>query len=273
MYHPRVLAWALYPLLGAVSGFFAGLLGVGGGIVVVPGLLHSFVAAGVPPEHRMRLALGTSLAVICFTALSSLRAHHRRGSVDWGIVRRITPGIVVGTLAGTGVATLVAGPWLEVFYALFLAVVCGRMLGDPPTEGHGALPGAAGLAAAGTGIGLLSGLVGIGGGSLSVPYLLRGGVVIHRAVGTSAAIGAPIALSGAAGYAWSGLGQPGLPRYSVGYVYLPALLGVALVSVCFAPLGAALAHRTPVRRLRRWFAAFLLIVAARMLIEHLRSGG
>lgn len=266
-----VLAWLLFPLLGAASGFLAGLLGVGGGIVVVPGLLQVFVAAGVAPEHRLRLALGTSLAAICFTALSSLRAHHARGAVDWGIVRRITPGIVAGTLAGTWVAAFLPERGLEIFYACFLAAVCVRMLGERRTEARRPLPGPTGLAAAGAGIGLLSGLVGIGGGSLSVPYLVRSGVVIHRAVGTSAAIGAPIAISGAAGYVVHGLGAQGLPGYSVGYVHLPALLGVALVSVCFAPIGAALAHRTSVRRLRRWFAAFLLVVAARMVL--LQFGG
>ncbi len=269
----RVLAWLLYPVLGAASGFLAGLLGVGGGIVVVPGLLQAFVTVGVPPEHRMRLALGTSLAAICFTALSSLRAHHARGGVDWAIVRRITPGIVIGTLAGTWVAAFLPESGLEVFYAIFLTAVCVRMLIDRPTEACGALPGSTGLAAAGAGIGLLSGVVGIGGGSLSVPYLLRSGVVIHRAVGTSAAIGAPIAISGAVGYAVNGLGAEDLPAHAVGYVYLPALFGVALVSVCFAPLGAALAHRTPVRRLKRWFAAFLLVVAARMLLLQWRGGG
>ncbi|MBN2195366.1 MAG: sulfite exporter TauE/SafE family protein [Polyangiaceae bacterium] len=271
VYHAPVLAWLAYPVLGAVSGFSAGLLGVGGGIVVVPGLLYVFSTIGMPPDHRMRLALGTSLAVICFTALSSLRAHHRRGAVDWGVVRAITPGIAVGTLSGTYVAAFIPGRHLEAGYAVFLTVISLRLVRRQADAPRGDLPPAPRIAAAGLGIGLLSGLVGIGGGSLTVPFLARSGVTIHRAVGTSAAVGAPIAIVGAGGYILNGVGEGGLPPFAFGYVYLPALIGVSVVSSLFAPLGATIAHRLPVARLRAAFAAFLVLVAVRMLFEQLRG--
>lgn len=269
-----VLAWLLFPLVGALAGLLAGLLGVGGGMVVVPALLHVFMAIEVAPEHRMRLALGTSLAAIFFTGFASQRAHHRRGAVDWGLVRGLVPGIVVGTFVGAWLAGLVPARALELLFIGFLLIVCARMLrrpSSPPRSGAESHWGEQLLA--GTVIGAVSGLVGIGGGSLTVPYLSRVGLAIHRAVGTSAAVGVPIAIVGTLGYLLTGLGREGLPPYALGYVYLPALVGVAAVSVPMAPLGARLAHWLPVSKLRRAFAVFLLLVAGRMLFEQVLAAG
>jgi uncharacterized membrane protein YfcA len=264
-----VLLWIACPLLGALAGLLAGLLGVGGGLVVVPGLLAVFTAAGIAPEHRMRLAVGTSLATICFTGLASVRAHYRRGAVDLGLVRTVTPGILVGTALGSWLAIYLSGATLEAVFAMFLILVCVRMFRAAPVATGGKLPGTVGLVAVSGAIGAVSGMLGVGGGALSVPYLTRGGVPIHRAVGTSAAFGLPIALTGAVTYVANGMRVPGLPPLAMGYVHLPALVGIAAVSVLSAPWGAALAHRMPVPVLRRIFAGFLLLVAVRMLLRQL----
>jgi uncharacterized membrane protein YfcA len=252
-----------YGALGVLAGLLAGLLGVGGGVVIVPGLLLLFAAGGLD-NSAMHLALGTSLASICFTSLSSVQAHHRRGSVDWTIFRAVTPAVLVGSFGGTFLAALVPTLWLKLLFGFYLAFVSLHLLRtsaqqERPVSGEGKylLPG--------LGIGVLSALVGIGGGSLSVPLMLWRGVAVRRAVGTSAAIGFPIALAGAAGYVINGLGKGGLPTPHLGYVYLPALLGLVVPSVVMAPLGAKLAHRLPVLALKRAFAVFLLLVAGKLL--------
>ena len=255
----------VYPLFGVLAGVVAGLLGVGGGIVVVPALVYLFAAQGLPADHVMKLALGTSLGAICFTSVSSLWAHHRRGAVRWPIVLAITPGILGGTFGGAWVASALSTTFLKGFFALFLYVVCAQMLLGLQPRASRTLPGRAGMIGAGGAIGVISALVGIGGGTLSVPFMTFCNVAMHQAIGTSAAIGFPIALAGAAGYLSSGLGAPGLPELTLGYLYLPALLGVALGSVLTAPLGARLAHALPVKTLKRCFAAFLLLVATKML--------
>lgn len=262
----------LLPLLlaalgaGAAAGLLAGLLGVGGGLVIVPVLLEALARQGWPGEHLMHVALGTSLASIVFTSLASARAHHRRGAVDWAVVRSIAPGVVAGTLAGAALAAGVRTAALRTFFGLFVAFVGLQMLLDARPRSRRALPGAVGTGAAGLAIGALSSLAGIGGGSLSVPFLTWCGATVHRAVGTSAAIGFPIAVAGTAGYVTAGLGAE-LPGPTLGYVSLPALLGVLAASVPTAPLGARLAHALPVSGLRRVFAATLLLVAARMLLR------
>jgi len=250
--------------VGALAGFLAGLFGVGGGVVIVPMLVLVFGRQGVGESHLMHLALGTSLASIVFTSISSFSAHHRRGAVVWDAVRRIAPGILAGTFAGAFIAArLRTGP-LRVFFVAFLALVIWQLLSDRRPEPARDLPGPAGMTAAGAGIGVVSSLVGIGGGSLSVPFLIWCNIPPHRAVGTSAAIGFPIAVAGAVGYLANGWAVPGLPPYSAGYVSLPALAGIAVASVLTAPLGARLAHALPVRGLKRAFALFLIVMAARM---------
>lgn len=254
-----------YALLGSVVGFLAGLLGVGGGAVMVPVLTSLFAAQGFHREHLVHMALGTAMATIVVTSISSLRAHHAHGAVRWDIVRGIAPGILIGTFGGTFLSSRVPSVPLALFFVLFTALVAYRMLRAARPHPTQALPGALGLALVGVGIGFVSALVAIGGGSLSVPFMTRCNVPIQIAVGTSAAIGFPIALAGAMGYLFNGWGITGLPEHSLGFVYWPALVSISAVSVLTAPLGARLAHRMPVAALKRVFAGLLLLLSAKML--------
>ena len=259
------MTWMAYIGIGVFAGVLAGLLGVGGGLVIVPLLGFAFAAQGLPPEHIQHLALGTSLATIIFTSISSFMSHHRRGAVEWAAVRRIAGGIVGGTFGGTWIAAGLSTGWLKWFFAGFLIVVAAQMLLDFKPKPSRTLPGAAGMLATGGGIGFISSLVGIGGGTMSVPFLVWCNLPVRSAIGTSAAIGFPIALAGAAGYVVNGWGAAGLPAGSLGYVYLPALVAVSAASAATAPMGAWLAHRLPVRPLKRGFAVFLLAVAGRLI--------
>lgn len=259
----------LYVLGGAATGVLAGLFGVGGGAVLVPVLLILFSQSGMPSELWMHMALGTSLAVIVFNAISSMRAHQRRGAVRWEIFRQLTPGVMVGALAGSWVAGLLSSRVLAVVFAGFLVLVALQLLIARPPRPHRRLPSSWALAAVGGLIGTMSALVGIGGGSLTVPFLAWCNVAMAQAVATSAAVGLPIALAGAAGYTVAGLHNPQLPPWSIGYVYLPALLGLAVAGSLCAPLGARLAHALPAHRLKQAFGVFLLLVAATMFGEML----
>lgn len=257
----------LYCLLGMAAGVLAGLLGVGGGIVIVPMLVFAFGWQHFPPESVMLLALGTSLGSIMFTSVSSALAHARHGAVDWRTVIRISPGILLGTFAGTWLAALLSRRFLQGFFVCFLAYVAVQMLrgGKPRPSRH--LPGRWGMGAAGGVIGVISSLVGIGGGTLSVPFLVWHNVAMHRAIGTSAAIGFPIAVAGCLGYLINGWNVAGLPAHCLGYLYLPALFSLVLCSMLTAPLGARIAHRLPVARLRRAFAVLLIAVGGKMLLD------
>ncbi len=256
---------AAYVGLGLVVGFVAGLLGVGGGLIIVPVLILLLHANGLAAGMEPQLALGTSLASILFTSLASVRAHHRHGAVEWPLVRRITPGVVLGTLGGAVVAAQMPATVLKVFFVVFLFYAVVQMWLDFKPAPHRGLPGRGGTTLAGGVIGAVSSWVGIGGGTLSVPFMLWHNVALHRAIATSAAIGFPIAIAGAAGYLLGGWNAKDLPRGSLGFVYLPALAGIALGSVLTAPLGARTAHRLPVRPLKRVFALLLLALALRMV--------
>jgi uncharacterized protein len=254
-----------YLALGALVGFVAGLLGAGGGGIMVPLLTTAFAAQGFPAEHVVHLALGTSMAAIVLTSLASLRAHHAHGAVKWHIVRGVTPGILVGTFGGTFIASRIPSAPLGIFFACFMAYVAVQMILNVKPKPTRELPGKVGLAGAGSGIGLISALVAIGGGSLSVPFMTWCNVRMQEAVGTSAAIGLPISLAGAAGYVINGWGVLGLPQHSVGYVYLPALIAISAVSSFTAPVGAKFAHRLPVPTLKKTFSAVLVLLSAKML--------
>jgi len=257
--------FAAYGGLGLVVGFVAGLLGVGGGLIIVPVLIMLLHTHGQAVGMEPQLALGTSLATILFTSLSSVRAHHRRGAVEWPLVRRIAPGIVFGTLAGAALAARMPATVLKIFFVVFLFYAAIQMWLDFKPAPHRGLPGRMGTSLAGGVIGVVSSWVGIGGGTLSVPFMLWHNVPLHRAIATSAAIGFPIAFAGAAGYVLGGSTASGLPAGSLGFVYLPALAGIVLGSVLTAPLGARTAHRLPVRPLKRVFALLLFTLALRMV--------
>lgn len=260
---PAVLAG--YFVLGLATGFVAGLLGVGGGLIIVPVLITQLHAAGLGAGAEAQIALGTSLAVIVFTSLSSVRAHHQHGAVEWPLVRRIAAGALFGTLVGALLAARVPSQVLKVFFVVFLAYAALQMWLDFKPAAHRSAPGRLRSGLAGGVIGAVSSWVGIGGGTLSVPFMVWHNVPLHRAIATSAAIGFPIALAGAVGYAIGGWSRPGLPAGSLGFVYLPALLGIVLGSVLTAPLGARTTHRLPVRRLKRVFALLLAVLALRMI--------
>jgi uncharacterized membrane protein YfcA len=254
-----------YLVLGAVAGFFAGLLGVGGGAIMVPVLTLMFSAQGFPEQHLMHLALGTSMATIVFTSMSSLRAHHQHGAVIWPIVRGIAPGIVVGTLLGAQVAGRIPTRPLAILFAIFIAYVAVQMILNVKPKPSRQLPGRAGMFGVGAFIGGISALVAIGGGSLSVPFMTWCNVKVHNAIGTSAAIGFPIALAGTIGYMISGYGATALPEGAFGFIYLPALAATVVVSMLVAPFGAKVAHSLPVATVKKIFAGLLILLLAKML--------
>lgn len=262
--------WLTYCGAGIIAGILAGLLGLGGGIVIVPMLTLTFTLQHFPEPVVHHLALGTSLGTIIFTSFASFRAHHRHGAVNWQVVRRITPGILVGTLAGSYVAASLSTTALRCFFIVFAFYVALQMLTNMKPAGGKQLPGIPGMFTVGTGIGTISSLVGIGGGSMSVPFLLWCDMTMHNAIGTSAAIGFPIALFGAVGFIANGLAASGLPKGSLGYIYLPALIGISLTSYFVAPLGVRLAHRLPVAHLKKIFACLLIVIGSRMLYRLLQ---
>jgi len=257
--------WAAYLAIGVAVGFLAGLLGIGGGMVMVPMLVFVFTAKGFPPEHMMHLSLATALATIGFTSISSVRAHHRHGGVDWAVARAMAPGIVAGALATALVAGFIPTRPLAVVFTGFMFYAAAQMFVEIKPRAARQLPGRPGLFAAGAGIGGLSSLLAAGGAFLSIPFLAWCNVPLKRAIGTAAANGFPIAAAGTVGYVVQGLRAPGLPEWSLGYVYLPALLLIVAASMPMAPIGARLAHRLPVRRLRVILAVMLLALALRML--------
>jgi len=256
----------LYLGVGALVGVMAGLLGIGGGIVIVPLLSVSFGVLGLSSDNLHHLALGTSLATIMFTSVASFRAHHAKGGVAWPVVRRVTAGIIVGTLAGSWVAAQLSTRFLKGFFVVFLYYVAVQLFLNFKPKAHRDLPGWFGCTLMGLVIGGISSLVGIGGGTMSVPFLLWCNVDMYVAIGTSAAIGFPIALAGAVGYLLNGVGVAGLPPYSLGFIYLPALVGIALASSLTAPYGVRLAHRLPVGTLKKSFAVFIVLMATKMLL-------
>lgn len=260
-----MIYWILYILLGAVTGFLAGLFGIGGGGIMVPVLTILYLWQGIEPDVVVHMALATSMAAIMVTSLSSLRAHHARKAVLWPVALRLAVGVLVGTYVTASLTWRLSGDLLAVIFTLFMGFVAYRMVSNSEISVRGRLPGTLGLSAAGAGIGSLSALVAIGGGSLTVPFLTGCNISIHKAIGTSAAIGFPIALAGTAGYLSSGWGVSGLPAASIGYIYLPAALSISVMSVLTAPLGASVAHSLPVRSLRRLFGLLLLVLALLML--------
>jgi uncharacterized membrane protein YfcA len=259
--------WFLvYIGLGLFTGFSAGLLGIGGGLVMVPALTMIFAAqAGFPPAEVLHMALGTSMATIIFTSLSSLRAHHQHDAVLWKVVLQITPGILLGTLLGTLFASRVSARPLAVFFTCFVCFVAIQMILNLKPKPSRQLPGAAGVFSVGLGIGSISALVAIGGGAFTVPFLTWCNVRVQKAIGTSAAVGFPIAVGGTLGYIYNGWGHADLPALSLGFVNLPALAWLVPPSMLMAPLGARLAHRLPVATLKRVFAALLIALATKMV--------
>ncbi len=251
-------------LLGACTGFAAGLLGIGGGMLMVPFLTALFTWQGFPAEQIVHMAIATSLATILFTSVSSVRAHDQRSAVLWRVVWLLAPGILLGSLIGAQIAGRLPTFWLSVIFAILVSVSALQMLRDRKPRATRELPRGAGMFGAGGAIGFISSLVGAGGGFISVPFMIWSNVSIHSAVATSAALGFPIAAAGTVGYIVAGHGESGLPAGTLGFVYLPALFAIALASVLTAPLGVRIAHTLDRRPLQRIFAVLLLLLAAYM---------
>jgi uncharacterized protein len=253
-------SWLVFAVAGVAAGLLSGLFGVGGGLILVPVLTFVLPHMGLPPDAVVQTAIGTSLAVIACHSIASAHAHHRRGGVLWAVVGRMAPGLAVGSFAGAYVAHLLPGSELKKIVAIGAALIAIQMALDLKPRQHRPLPGAAGQALAGVVIGTASALVGIGGGSLTVPFLSWRSVEIKQAVGTSAACGIVIAAAGALGFALTGLGVTHAP-HMLGYVHVPGFLMLMIASVSSSGFGAKLAHRLPARTLKRAFALFLCGVA------------
>lgn len=261
-----LLAVALLAL-GGFTGFAAGLLGVGGGMLTVPFITMLLSARGFPHELVVHVAIATSLGIILFTSLSSVRAHHLHGAVMWPVVKQLAPGILVGSWVGPWIGAQIPSAALALFFALFISFSATQMLADRKPKPSRELPGAAGMLGMGLVTGTLSGLVGAGGGFISVPFMAWCNVRIHHAVATSAALGFPIALAGTLSNVYFGLQQPDMPAGTLGFVYLPAMALVAAAAVLTAPLGARAAHALPVKRLKQVFSLMLYALAGYMLVK------
>jgi uncharacterized membrane protein YfcA len=260
---------AAYAVAGALVGFLAGLLGIGGGMTLVPILSALFAAQALAPEHTVHLALGTAMASIIFTSSASVRAHHQRGAVDWGIVRRLAPGMALGALLATLASGFVSQRALALsFAAIVYAGATQMLLGARPSASRG-LPGTGGMLAVGTAIGVICGLVSAGGAFLTVPFMLFCRVPVLTAIGTAAAIGIPVAVVGTVGFVAGGWRVAGLPEATLGFVFLPALAALVVGSIATAPLGARMAHRLPLTVLKRIFALLLFALATKMALAYL----
>jgi uncharacterized membrane protein YfcA len=261
------LLFAELGLLGLATGFLAGLLGIGGAMIMVPFVTIVLAHRGFPADYTVKMAVATSLATICFTSISSMRAHHKRGAVIWRVVALLAPGIVVGSLLGAQVGAALPGRMLGVLFGVFVAFSATQMLLDRKPAASRTLPGPAGMFGAGAGIGVVAALVGAGGAFMSVPFMTWCNVKIHDAVGTASALGFPIALAGTIGYAWAGRDLPAMPPGAIGFIYLPGLVAIGAASFLTAPLGARTAHRMDIRPLRRIFALVLYALAAYFILR------
>ena len=253
--------------IGLVTGFLAGLLGIGGGMLMVPFMTFILTNKGFPEAHIVKMAVATSLATICFTSLSSVRAHHKRGAVQWPVALSLAPGIILGSLAGAHVAVALPAKVLTVLFAVFVTFSATQMFLNRKPKPTRVLPGTLGMLGVGAVIGGLSSLVGAGGAFVSVPFMTWSNVTIHKAVATSAALGFPVALAGTLGYIWAGWGLPQMPPGAVGYLYLPGLIFISMASMLTAPLGARTAHRIDVAPLKKVFASVLYLIAAYFLLR------
>ena len=260
------MEFIVYPALGVFAGLAAGLLGVGGGLIIVPVLIYAFTALAFSPDVLTHMAVGTSLATIILTSAGSVYQHHKKGAVLWPVLVWFALGLALGAFVGAKLADVIQGRLLQILFGVFTVVIALQMASGVKAKPSRVLPGKAGLSAAGAFIGAISAIFGIGGGSLSVPFLTWCNVKMQNAVATSAAGGMPIAIAGALGFLLNGLDEAAVPQYSVGYIYLPALVGISITSIIFAQVGARLAHRLPAATLKKIFAGLLVVVGIKLLV-------
>lgn len=257
--------WIVYLLMGLFVGFFAGLLGIGGGLILVTLMVYMFTVQEFPADRLLHLALGTSIASIVFTSISSLRAHHKHGAVRWDILRIAVPGLIAGTLFGTFVADQMKSKYLAIFFVIFVYYSAVQMFANVKPKPTRQLPGKIGMTVVAIIVGIVSSLVGVGGGVMTIPLMSLCNVPMRQTIGTSAALGLPIAIAGTVGFIVTGLGKDHLPPLAVGYVYLPALVGIVIGTFVTVPWGAKAAHTLPVTTLKKIFAVILFILATKML--------
>lgn len=261
---PELIFLLAYAILGCFAGMLAGLLGVGGGLVIVPVLIGLFTLQGFEASIISHAAIGSSLASIIATAVSSTRAHHARAAVDWDLVMQLAPGLLLGAFLGAWGARHMDSEWLKVIFGVFAMLVSVQMYLGRQAVAEKPLPAVSTMAATGGLIGVISGIVGIGGGSMTVPFLTWHHVSIRRAIATSSACGLPIAIAGFLGFVIFGLSQQAMPPLSSGFVYWPAVITISLLSVLFAPIGARMAHTLPVAILKKIFALMLFLVGLKL---------
>ena len=258
-------------VLGAVVGFLAGLLGLGGGMTMVPLLTFVFTRQGFPTEHIVHMAIATATATILFTSVASIREHQKHRAILWNVVAGMAPGVIIGSLVGPQIVGGMSTAVLSGFIGLFVMAAATNILLDRKPKPTRELPGRGGLIAVGGSIGLIASMVGAGGAFLSVPFMTACNVNMRNCVATSAAIGLPVAVAGTIGFVVAGLFQPGMPPFAIGYLYVPALLVIVAASVISAPMGARAAHRWPVKTLKRSFAVMLYVLAAYMLAKSFQT--
>ncbi|MGS0679534.1 sulfite exporter TauE/SafE family protein [Shewanella sp. 125m-7] len=253
-------------VLGAVIGFMAGLLGIGGGLIAVPALLHILPQVGITSEKLPHVAIATSLAAIILTSLSSARAHHKRGNIPWSLFRSMLPGFVLGALCSGFISEMIAAKYLQQIFAVFVILMAAQMAFPFKAESNRTMPAPMNLFFAATAIAIIAALMGIGGGVLLVPFLTWCGLQMRFAVGFSAATGLLIALFGSIGYTLAGWGAVGLPAWTLGYIYLPALIGIVSTSMLMAPVGARAASNLPTAKLKKIFAILLALVGLKLVL-------
>ncbi|MBL0122505.1 MAG: sulfite exporter TauE/SafE family protein [Betaproteobacteria bacterium] len=259
---------ATYVLTGALVGFLAGLLGIGGGMTLVPILAALFTAQGLTTDHNVHMALATAMASAAFTSSASVREHHRHGAVDWDVVKRMVPGMMAGSLLSTFASGWISQRTLAMAFSLIVFLAAIQMLLGKRPHASRSLPSAGPLFLVGMFIGVLSGLVSAGGTFLVMPVMLYCGIAMHRAIGTGAAIGIPVTLIGTLGYIAAGWRVRDLPEYHLGFVFLPALIALVAGSIITAPMGARAAHRLPVSTLKRIFAVLMVLLATKMVVSY-----
>ncbi|MBO1924903.1 sulfite exporter TauE/SafE family protein [Thiomicrorhabdus sp. 6S3-12] len=264
MFDAFILEFSIYLITGAFVGFAAGLLGIGGGLIIVPVLTTALVYF-MDSSQIVHIAIATSLATILITSISSVRAHHQHAAVRWDVFRLLTLGVLAGAFIGGWVSQYFNSTTLSIIFGILeLLIALNMLLAIKPNPSR-ELPGLPGNTLAGFFIGKLAALVGVGGGTLTTPYLVWNNISMHQAIATSTAVSLPVALAGTIGYVIAGLQAHDLPAYTTGYIYWPAFFGIILASIFTAPLGAKLAHKLPVKTLKRGFGVFLLLLAAKML--------
>uniref|UniRef100_UPI004048E2A4 sulfite exporter TauE/SafE family protein n=1 Tax=Polynucleobacter sp. TaxID=2029855 RepID=UPI004048E2A4 len=261
-------------LCGGISGFLAGLLGIGGGMILVPFMILVFNHQGFSQDIIVHMAIATGMATILFTSTSAIWAHHRHGSIDWKLVLALSPGLIVGSLiGGSEIFEAINTSWLSLFFAIFIIYSSIQMIvNKKPTAGRD-LPGKLGIFLFGVFAGVLASLLGAGGAFITVPFMLWCNVKPHTAMASSSGLGFPIAVSATIGYMYGSWGNPALPPGSLGFVYLPALLCIVVVSIFTAPLGAKMARSLDVAQLKRIFGVMLFILAAFMFNESRKAFG